>query len=362
MKKWRKFIEKIFSIKNDNTCYKVLCIFGIKIKIKSKIVFLKNELNKAITHLKVLDATDLVKPCYYIAPPLGPDYNTDEEALFKNLDDEATANLNKILAVNKHASMVCAFSKKMPSIYELYDKKELEQIKNYQNVFKEVVDEGDYYRYKNFKLPVNHISPEVFYYKHGIDRIKNLEYLDDKTIIDAGAFIGDSMLIFRDKFPKNEIISFEPVEKIYNLMLKTIELNGCKNVKAENCGLGDRECVLYTDNSLHYPYVSRTRTTLNAQAINVVTLDSYCEKHSIKVGLIKSDIEGFEQKLLWGGEKVIRKQKPILIISIYHNYSDFFKIKPMIESWNLGYRFDFFRGVDGQTTFGDTMLICEPTN
>lgn len=59
---------------------------------------------------------------------------------------------------------------------------------------------------------------------------------------------------------------------------------------------------------------------------------------------------------------MIFKQKPILIISIYHNYSDFFKIKPLIESWNLGYRFDFFRGVDGMTTFADTMLICEPRN
>lgn len=362
LKRKRKFIEKIFSIRNDETCHKIVYIFGIRIRIRSKIVFLKNEIRKLKDKIQADENQDLVKPCYYIAPPLGPEYNADEDALFSNLDEEATANLNKILAVNKHASMSYAFMKKYPSIYELYDKQELKQIKEYKKCLHKAVRENDYFLYENYKLPINHISPEVFYYKHGLERIKNDKYLDGKTIIDAGAFIGDSMLMFRDRFPENEIISFEPVEKIYNLLLKTIELNNVKNVKAENYGLGDKEGVYYVDNSLNFPYVSKNKTTLNCQAMRVTTLDSYVEKNNIRVGLIKSDIEGFEQKLLRGGGQMIFKQKPILIISIYHNYSDFFKIKPLIESWNLGYRFDFFRGVDGMTTFADTMLICEPRN
>ena len=49
-----------------------------------------------------------------------------------------------------------------------------------------------------------------------------------------------------------------------------------------------------------------------------------------------------------------------MIKSIYHNYDDFFKIKPLIESWDLGYKFDFFRRIDEHTTFADIMLVCEP--
>ena len=31
------------------------------------------------------------------------------------------------------------------------------------------------------------------------------------------------------------------------------------------------------------------------------------------------------------------------MISIYHNYDDFFNIKPLIESWNLGYKFKIIK-------------------
>jgi hypothetical protein len=36
-----------------------------------------------------------------------------------------------------------------------------------------------------------------------------------------------------------------------------------------------------------------------------------------------------------GAEKTIKKDKPILLISVYHTGKDFFEIKPLLESWNL---------------------------
>jgi hypothetical protein len=45
------------------------------------------------------------------------------------------------------------------------------------------------------------------------------------------------------------------------------------------------------------------------------------------------------------------------VISIYHRYDDFYKIKPLIESWNLGYQFDFFKGMD--EGMGEIMLLAE---
>jgi hypothetical protein len=59
--------------------------------------------------------------------------------------------------------------------------------------------------------------------------------------------------------------------------------------------------------------------------------------------------------LLWA-EKIIKKYKPILLISIYHNWRDFYKIKPLIESWNLGYKFK----IKHLSThiFFETVLIC----
>ena len=55
------------------------------------------------------------------------------------------------------------------------------------------------------------------------------------------------------------------------------------------------------------------------------------------------DLEGFEQPFLRGALNTIKTQKPALMISIYHNYSDFFDIKPMLENLNLGYKFKIVR-------------------
>ena len=92
--------------------------------------------------------------------------------------------------------------------------------------------------------------------------------------------------------------------------------------------------------------------------VNVTTLDKFVEENNIKVGLIKTDVEGFEQNLLKGAMKTIKEQKPALLISIYHNGSDLFDIKPMIESWNLGYKFKVRKSINNNITV-DAMLICE---
>lgn len=69
------------------------------------------------------------------------------------------------------------------------------------------------------------------------------------------------------------------------------------------------------------------------------------DEHKLDVGMIKVDIEGAEQSFLKGAKKTISEQKPTLLISIYHNLDDLMAIKPMIEEWNLGYKFRIYRPV-----------------
>lgn len=58
-----------------------------------------------------------------------------------------------------------------------------------------------------------------------------------------------------------------------------------------------------------------------------------------KLGLLKLDVEGWESKVIAGARKTILRDKPLLVIAIYHSLTDFFEIKPYLESLNLGYRF-----------------------
>jgi hypothetical protein len=69
-------------------------------------------------------------------------------------------------------------------------------------------------------------------------------------------------------------------------------------------------------------------------------------------------LEGYERNFLLGAEKTIKEQRPALSISIYHNYEDFFTIKPLIESWNLGYAFKVLKPLDGRI-MAETILLAE---
>lgn len=89
------------------------------------------------------------------------------------------------------------------------------------------ISNGLYY-YDGFYLPANQFEDSVFYYKHGIDSLKTLDKIRGNDIIDAGGYIGDSILILSPLTDK-KVYSFEAVSQSYELMQKTIELNNIKN-------------------------------------------------------------------------------------------------------------------------------------
>jgi CO dehydrogenase/acetyl-CoA synthase gamma subunit (corrinoid Fe-S protein) len=78
---------------------------------------------------------------------------------------------------------------------------------------------------------------------------------------------------------------------------------------------------------------------LKKHEVPVISIDDFVRKKSLNVGLIKLDVEGVESDVIEGAVETIKAQKPLLIISIYHNPKDFFEIKPKIEALNLGYHF-----------------------
>lgn len=96
----------------------------------------------------------------------------------------------------------------------------------------------------------------------------------------------------------------------------------------------------------------------SALKTQITTLDKFVEENNLQVGLIKVDIEGFEQEFLKGAMNTIKTQKPVLLLSIYHNLSDYLNIKPIIEDLSLGYKFKIRRAYDLDLV-RDTMLICE---
>lgn len=285
--------------------------------------------------------------------------NNDFECLYKNLIKGL--DTNSIITVNRIVARFQALSNNNKIFFTGDELNQLNMLDRsfYQEIIK--LNE-DCYAWRNYYLPIKHFETSVFYYKNGIDNLKNLEYFKNKDIIDVGGFIGDSALIFSDYTNKN-IYSFEPSSKNYDLMKKTIKMNEKTNIIPINKGLGSKTCS--AEMSLEVNSSLKTNQDVNIENLNgdkeivkIIKLDDYVKQNNLNVGLIKVDIEGNEQDFLKGAEKTIKKQKPSLLISIYHNASDFFNIKPLIESWNLGYKFRIVKCIDGELC-AETLLIAE---
>lgn len=279
--------------------------------------------------------------------------------LIKNLDNESIEIINGIL------SKVTNYNNIEDEIY--FSRKESKELNDLFEEFnnKIIKINEELFIYDKYILPVNDFELEAFYGKYGMDYIKNISQVKNKNIIDAGGYIGDSAILFSDYTDKN-VYSFEPFLHHYNMMLKTIELNKKNNIIPVNMALGDenKEIKIYSDGNLNMGLsIERNseKSDINQieNKVKMATLDSYVKENSIEVGLIKTDLEGFEQPFLKGAINTIKEQKPVLIISIYHNYSDFFEIKPMIENLNLGYKFKIIEPKNHAAALVSTILLAE---
>ena len=101
------------------------------------------------------------------------------------------------------------------------------------------------------------------------------------------------------------------------------------------------------------------RETGTGEAVTVKKLDStLSEEDAGNVRLIKADIEGMGLEMLMGAENIIRKNRPVLSLCIYHNQDEFFGIYETLKKWDLGYKF-IIRHVN-PTTANELTLIAWP--
>uniref|UniRef100_UPI003F4B67B8 FkbM family methyltransferase n=1 Tax=Brachyspira catarrhinii TaxID=2528966 RepID=UPI003F4B67B8 len=270
--------------------------------------------------------------------------------LIKGLDAESIDIVNSIvsnLSNNRYENIYF-------TDYEI-DTKLLLQKKHNNKIIR--IDNGCYIYDDKYILDRNFFEVPNFYDKIGLDYIHNKDFIKDKAIIDAGGFIGDTALILSD-YTNDKVYSFEPFLSNFNSMKKNIKLNNKNNIEPIYMALGDENKEIYITDTVISSSNQLDVKSNSGNEIEMTTLDTFVEKNNIKVGLIKTDLEGFEQPFLRGALNTIKKQKPVLIISIYHNYSDFFDIKPMIEELNLGYKFKILKSNDFNLIL-ETKLIAE---
>jgi FkbM family methyltransferase len=241
---------------------------------------------------------------------------------------------------------------------ELFDENDLKRQKNWQNLYKnnKIIKKKNYYEFMGFKSKIAHFEPQIFFEKYGLDYIKSKEKLKNSTIIDCGAYIGDSAFIFEKELSPKEIICVEPDEKNYEILLENIKLNNLANkIKAIKIAVGNKETKgnIILNGTLGAYIIEASNGKTQFSTIDNLVFDSLKISN---VGLIKMDIEGYELLAMKGASETIKKFKPVLIICLYHKAQDFFEIPAYLKELVPEYKFSFINISFESPTFERILL------
>lgn len=340
--------------------------FDILSKYEVETINIKNTMN-SLCNLSYLKFLQEAQKC--------SDYEVLKNDLLNFLNQESINTVNCILEKIK---LVCNSSIKVNSNFYKYHNYFSPYTKNEQNKITKIDDyinrnlkhnSDDLWEYEQYRLLEPTVEVSNLYFKCGVDAVEEMSYTKDKCAIDAGACIGDTSMILQDYTHCSKVIAFEPDPIAFEKLIKTMKVNGRKNIVLENLGLGNAnntmKFYMYGDGVSTFSKERNnmakdiSRNVVKIIDVDVVTLDNYVKQNNLQVGIIKTDLEGFEPQFLEGAKETIKNQKPILLISIYHNFHDFFKIKTWIENLKCGYKFKINKPIYG-SILGETKLIAEP--
>jgi FkbM family methyltransferase len=193
----------------------------------------------------------------------------------------------------------------------------------------------------------------------------------NQLFIDCGAYVGDT---FEKWLQINEgniggYIGIDPFiehKRLFQNRLKRLSTEYIldeSNINflvafASNC---------HTSTKINHNLKNKSRTSLTRNDINtfgkelssveIIKIDDLAIKYlkNYKSIFIKMDIEGSEFKALLGAEKIIKRYKPLLAISIYHRIDDLIRIPLLINKFSNKYKL-YLR--HHSPTLDETVLYC----
>jgi len=143
----------------------------------------------------------------------------------------------------------------------------------------------------------------------------------EMTFVDVGAHVGYYSLLASIKVgPKGKVYSFEPEPYNYNLLIRNIMLNGCKNIfaiqKAVADFTGKTNFIIAPYSVSHSLYSNGTVPNIAMIQVEVVSLDDFFGQLGWpKVDVLKMDIEGAEVKAFRGMKRLCERYPDLILIT-----------------------------------------------
>ena len=160
-----------------------------------------------------------------------------------------------------------------------------------------------------------------------------LSCFDRLTVIDAGAFTGDTFLDLLNRYGERIMgyYAFEPDAENFKALQATVANSSFtpEKVRMYNAGLANANKTLnVSGNNAGQGFNLQNTGDTPVQVLTIDDLDL-----SVHGKLcIKMDIEGFELKALEGAREIIKRYKPELAICVYHKYADIIDIPRLIKN------------------------------
>lgn len=177
-------------------------------------------------------------------------------------------------------------------------------------------------------------------------------YIKDKVFIDCGAFNGDSAF-FLSKYDPQLILSFEPSAANCALYRENMKNSGIENIELIQAGISDEAGFMLLEEGGEISKLNPRE----GYKVDVVALDDFLQKNPHgKIGLIKADLEGMGLKMVKGAIETIKRDRPVLLLSIYHNRDEFLGIYQYLKE-NVS---DYHYKVESLAGLREVSLIAFP--
>ncbi len=170
-------------------------------------------------------------------------------------------------------------------------------------------------------------------------------------ILDIGANIGAMSVVLAQRFPQNQIHSFEPIPSNADALRSVKAFFALDNIQIHQTALGDAigETSMLTPlvngavmhGLSHVWQGTRELPAAGTCTVPLTTLDVFQPIQQIgKISAIKIDVENFEYYVLSGGRQLLQKHKPIVYAELWNDEKKTPCITLMQE---LGYTVKIYR-------------------
>jgi len=146
--------------------------------------------------------------------------------------------------------------------------------------------------------------------------------MKEKTVIDIGAWIGDTSISFA-VHGAQKIIALEPLLENYNLAKKNVEDNNLsQKITVLLAACGKKNEFIHINPTVESSIQADLKMNSNGIKIPMITLEKLVSEYNIKNGILKMNCEGCEYDTILNTKNEILRKFEYIVIEYHYGYKN----------------------------------------